>query len=88
MAGGSQMVEEYLWLFPLAVVILCVVGFIFGGKCPKCKRYRALRATGKFKTHVERIGSGPTIYRLYRCRYCGHQKWIKYQPPRFPPATG
>jgi DNA-directed RNA polymerase subunit RPC12/RpoP len=55
----------------LAIVLFWVVVLYIwwtGGECPKCKRPRAEKATG-------RKSSSDHYTREFRCRYCNHRWW-------------
>ncbi len=61
--------------FVVIIIIIGVLGFIFGNRCPECKRYRALRRTG-----AKRREGGfflGTRYEEWLCEHCGHREWKK-----------
>ena len=48
----------------------------FGLRCPKCKKWRALRDTGRYGRQKDRFFY--TVDTLeYKCAYCGFKKWKK-----------
>ena len=82
-AASDEALAAYILVVGALIIILCVAVFVFTNRCPKCKRFCALKETGNLKTEKGRNVFGRTVlttYRQYRCRYCGHEKWRKEQP--------
>jgi DNA-directed RNA polymerase subunit RPC12/RpoP len=59
-------------LFIFAFLAFFIWALINGMKCPACGQRRALKTTGA----VQNQGFWRAPLREYRCKHCGHQKWI------------
>ncbi len=63
----------------LVVVVFLVIRYlVFGRRCPKCKRSRALRDTGEKEPWVG-VGSHAER-REEKCKYCDYTGWYKWTP--------
>ena len=56
----------------IAIIVAGVLMETIKGRCPKCKRYRAMRRTGKDR---DMRWWSPNYSEERLCRYCGHRKW-------------
>ncbi len=64
----------------LLVVIIAIIiateiaiTLVFSGQCPKCKRFHAMKRTGR---EEEKEFFENDLYEV-QCKYCGHRKWEK-----------
>jgi uncharacterized protein with PIN domain len=68
------------------IFMLIVTAFVFAiyavfiKRCPKCKRFFAVKPTAEKRPQKGRAGEKfPGVgERLWRCEYCGYEKWRAY----------
>jgi len=47
------------------------ITLVFSGQCPKCKRFHAMKRTGR----KEKKGFSENDNYEVECKYCGHRVW-------------
>ena len=61
----------------LVVIIATIIAteiaitLVFSGQCPKCKRFHAMKRTGR---EEEKEFFENDLYEV-QCKYCGHPEW-------------
>ena len=59
---------DFDWFIGLGIAIGIAIGiayWVFSHKCPKCKRFFAMK----------KAGTGREFMYAVKCRYCGHREW-------------
>jgi hypothetical protein len=64
-----------------ALLLGAIIGvlLVYSTRCPDCKTFFAMKATGRTKGHYGVFLKRPK-WKEYQCRQCGHTKWQDVEP--------
>ena len=65
------------WIVIGLIVIFIVIGLMFRGKCPKCRRFRVFKKTGATRKDGGYVFG--TTYYEHRCTQCGFTDWCEHR---------